>query len=383
MSSMKPERRILVIENSVDVTGALKSITRTEYDLRSFFSFYFIHPQKSAGRPWVEAKGFKEIHELPMIELGKRPVNIFLYLPRLFQNAARLKRLIKQERIDIVHVNDFYNLLPVVLRLLASNTPYLCHVRFLPDRFPRLLVRFWCWLHIRYASKIIAVSEKVKSQLPKHPKVVVIPNELPVEERHPYVPETATSKGSYTFLYLSNYINGKGQNFALQAFANVHQRLPNWTLRFVGSDMGLSKNKAYKESLVYLVETLGIGHKVSWHGYVEDVEREYKNADIVLNFSESESFSITCVEALYFGRPLIATDCGGPAEIIDHDITGLLVANRSVEKMANAMLRLATDANLRCKLANQGRIGVSEKFSIEKTSLKLKSVYEEVLNLRR
>jgi glycosyltransferase involved in cell wall biosynthesis len=249
----------------------------------------------------------------------------------------------------------------------------------LPDRFPKILVQFWVWLHLRFARKIIAVSETVRSQLPKHEKIIVVPNELPVEERHPFFPETAPLKDSYTFLYLSNYMTGKGQNFALQAFASIHDKLPKWSMRFVGSDMGLSKNRRYKEALSALASSLSISNKVTWQGYTEDVEREYKNADIILNFSESESFSITCVEALYFGRPLIATNSGGPAEIIDHEQTGILVPNRSVEEMAKAMLLLATDGNLRCRLANLGRFIVKEKFSVENTSHKLMTVYEEVL----
>jgi glycosyltransferase involved in cell wall biosynthesis len=174
-------------------------------------------------------------------------------------------------------------------------------------------------------------------------------------------------------------MTGKGQNFALQAFASIHDKLPKWSMRFVGSDMWLSKNRRYKEALSALASSLSISNKVTWQGYTEDVEREYKNADIILNFSESESFSITCVEALYFGRPLIATNSGGPAEIIDHEQTGILVPNRSVEEMAKAMLLLATDGNLRCRLANLGRFIVKEKFSVENTSHKLMTVYEEVL----
>ena len=143
--------------------------------------------------------------------------------------------------------------------------------------------------------------------------------------------------------------------------------------------MGLAKNRAYKQSLEALAASLGIANKVSWNGFAEDVEWEYKQADIVLNFSESESFSITCVEALYFGRPLIATDCGGPAEIIDHMQTGILVPNRLVSGMAEAMLQLATDGQLRSRLANHAREVIREKFSIEKTSYRLKAVYDEVL----
>jgi L-malate glycosyltransferase len=291
----------------------------------------------------------------------------------------RLKRIVREHSIDIIHVNDLYNMLPVALRLFATPVPYVCHVRFLPDRFPKPLIHFWLKLHFRFAEKIIAVSEKVKAQLPLHPKIVVIHNELPIEERYAHA---LPAPDHFTFLYVSNFIRGKGQIFALKAFSKIHENLDGWRLRFVGGDMGLEKNREYKNELVKTADTLGIGKKVEWVGFTEDVELEYKHGDIVLNFSESESFSITCLEAMYYGRPVIATDCGGPAEIIDHLKTGILVPNRDVLAMTEAMLKLATNADLRQVFGALARSTVKEKFSIQNTSYRLKEVYNAIFATR-
>src|SRR5262249_12329959 len=148
-----------------------------------------------------------------------------------------------------------------------------------------------------------------------------------------------------------------------------------WKLRFVGSDMGLSKNKSYKLSLEERARDLGIFEKTEWLGFTEEVEQEYKAADIMLNFSESESFSITCLESLFYGRPVIATDCGGPAEIIDHQETGLLVPNRSVAEMANSMLLLALDTKSRIHMGLRARKIVREKFSVSNLAI-VKNIYE-------
>ena len=128
-----------------------------------------------------------------------------------------------------------------------------------------------------------------------------------------------------------------------------------------------------------MATALEIDSKIEWVPFTDDVELEYKRADIVLNFSESESFSMTCLEALYFGRPLIATDCGGPAEIIDHLVTGILVPNRNVAAMANAMVELANDVDLRIKMSDRAPIVVREKFGKEQTSDRLQEIYESVL----
>ena len=375
-----PKKKILIIENSVHITGALKSITRSAYDLTSFFEFSFVIPKKSKSRLWIEDLGFSDIKELPMREISRKFYSLLIYLPYLAINAVRLKRQLKERPIDLIHANDIYNMLPVAIRLLGNTTPYICHVRFLPNRFPALLLKFWLTLHFRFASKIVVVSEKVKQQLPDHSKIIVIHNELPVEERYPGTLASSLSRGFYTFLYLSNFMQGKGQPFALEAFSKIHNKLPNWRLRFVGGDMGLSKNKKYRDRLTSMAKELGVDRKLEWKEFTTDVELEYKQADIVLNFSESESFSIACLEAMYFGRPLIATDCGGPSEIIDHLETGILVPNRGVDAMANAMLDLATDNILRDRIANRAPIVVKQKFSVENTSHRLKEIYERSIN---
>jgi glycosyltransferase involved in cell wall biosynthesis len=380
MSNGKPN--ILIIENSIDVTGALKSITRTAYDLRDNFDFHFIIPKKSAGRFWIEGKGFNTIDELPLREISKKISGLVFYLPFLILNTFRLRTIVRENKIEVIHINDLYNLLPVMYSCLGGPVPYVCHIRFLPDRFPKFLFSFWLKLHLRYASKIIVVSDAVKKQLPHHNKITVIHNELPVEERYPDKIDFRKHSSHFTFLYLSNFIEGKGQNFALESFALVHSDLPDWKLRLVGGDMGLLKNKSYRKQLELIAKELGIFEKTEWGGFTEEVELEYKRADITLNFSESESFSITCLEALFFGCPVIATDCGGPAEIIDHEETGLLVQNRNIEVMASAMMRLATDIELRNKMSKNAKERVSKKFSVDKTSYKIKEIYDWVLTLK-
>jgi glycosyltransferase involved in cell wall biosynthesis len=374
--------RILVIENSLDVTGALKSITSVAVGLKEHYDFQFVIPSGSRSRFWIERMGFSQIHELPMVEISKRVSSLIRYFPLLLLNTFRLRMIVKREKVDLIHANDLYNLLPVVYKMLGGVTLYVCHIRFLPDRFPKALFNVWLRLHQRYAAKIISVSHAVSKQLDDHPKNAVIYDELPLQERYPETLESDANKSTFTFLYLSNFMEGKGQNFTLEAFAKIYNSLPHWKLRFVGGDMGLKKNKDYINSLKRCAQELGIDKKIEWATFTEDVESEYKQAEIVLNFSESESFSITCLEALYFGRPLIATDCGGPAEIIDNGITGVLVTNKNVNDMAEAMIKLALEKASRDTMGLKARQTIREKFHVTKTTFRIKEVYDIVLKQR-
>lgn len=380
---MRSKPVILIIENSIDVTGALKSITRTAFDLKEYFDFHFIIPKHSRGRFWIESKGFTDITELPMRELSKRFSSLLLYIPFLAVNAIRLRQIVRRQSVSLIHVNDLYNLLPVILKTLNVRVPYVCHIRFMPNRFPKILFDFWLKLHLKHANKIITVSQSVQSMLPENEKIQVIHNELPVEERYPELILPSEESTQRVFLYLGNFIPGKGQNFALEAFAAIHEEVGDWKLRFVGSDMGLRKNFQYKLKLKEKAKQLGIERKIEWVGFTEEVEWEYKHADVALNFSESESFSITCLEALFFGRPVIATDCGGPSEIIDDGQSGIIVPNRDISAMANAMKYLATHNQERREFGAIARAIVRERFSYEKTSHRLRQVYEGTLKLER
>ena len=372
--------RILVIENAVAITGGVNSIIRSSEALKDYFEFFFVLPKGSAVLGQFQTRNYK-VFELPMRELRKNIISILLYIPYLLVNIVRLNQLIKSQGITLIVSNDFYNMLPTCYKIFGGKIPYVCFIRFLPSKFPSPLVSVWCALHKRYAGSVIAVSEAVKKELSFTKNVVVISDQLPITERHPLGHLLNQEKLTYTFLYLANFINGKGQNYALDAFAIVANELPLWKLRFVGGDMGLIKNKDYKNELIEKSLEGGIEKKIEWCEFTEDPEFEYKQADIVLNFSESESFSLTCLDALFFGKPVIATDCGGPAEIVNDGETGLLVPNKNVTAMAQAMIKLATDRKLRSEMSAKSRYLMLTKFSQENTSFRLRDVYNLVIKL--
>lgn len=369
--------KVLVIENSVAVTGALKAIASSAECLKSSFQFQFLIPRNSTARSWLDKMNVTSIYEWKMIEIRKNIVSLFLYVPCLLYNVFRLKRFVKQNGIDLVHVNDLYNLIAPVAVWLGCKVPYVCHVRFMPDGFPKRLFDFWLKIHLRYACKVIVVSEALKNRLPAHDKIVCLYDGITIDQHE--VRESVNPKGEFRFLYLGNIIKGKGQDYALKAFKQIQDRLPNWHLRFVGGDMGLERNRQYQNDLKNTARAYNIESKITWTGFTHDVKAEYRQADIVLNFSESESFSMTTLEASSLGRPVIVTACGGPTEIIDHGVTGLIVENRNVDQMAAAMLELALSPAMRTNMSSAAQDLMKKKFDLEVTSHKLGELYATCL----
>ncbi len=363
--------RILIIENSIAVTGALKSILRSSFYLRDNFEFIFLIPKRSKVAPFIKEWGF-DYCELPMREIRKNFIGLTLYFPTLVINALRLSSIIKRNKIDLIVLNDFYNLIPSVYKLFGGGVPYLSYVRFLPSKFSPWIVKFWMAFHNRYASSIIAVSYAVRKELPAR-NVIVIYNELPNEEIN-YTPPR-----NKIILYPANYIVGKGQEVALNSFFRIHEQFPEWRLRFVGGDMGLTKNAKFKTELIALAKSLGLEFKTDFIGYKDFMAVEYVGSGMVLNFSESESFSLTCLESLYFGRPIVATKSGGPEEIIDDRQTGLLVPVGDIQAMAEAMKFLIANSDKAEKMAKEGFKRSRIKFDREFIKENLRRAYSNAL----
>lgn len=368
---------VAIVDNATDVTGAIKAILSFAEYSKDEFSFIFILPSASLASNHIAAKGFKVV-EIPFLELSRNWMKMFLYLPNLIINGIRLKKVIKQFQVDLVHVNDFYNMAPIVGKVLAGGFKLITHVRFMPDRFPAQLMKIWVSLSLRYGESIICVSDSVKRKLPPHPKIRVIYDTL-----FPFEPPVLINEEPnecVRLIYLGHYILGKGQDYGLEAFALAYKENPKLLLNFVGGDLGIEKNKQFKRDLVDRAKFLQLNEVVAFGGPTLRPKDKIMAADIALNFSESESFSMTCLEALSLGIPLIATDCGGPAELFIHKESGWLIPNRDIIAMKEAILHLSENVEVRRKLNRNSPIFVRRKFAVSNTLEKLQALYLNVLN---
>ena len=91
---------------------------------------------------------------------------------------------------------------------------------------------------------------------------------------------------------------------------------------------------------------------------------------------------MTTLESLAYGTPLIVTDCGGPAEIIEDEVSGILVPVGDINAMSKQMMRLANDLELRAQLSKNGMERVKTKFMLKDQARKLRALYDRLLNQR-
>ena len=375
---------VLIVDNSRAVTGALNAMRHATGPLRPGMAFEYVLPTGSTGRAVLEADGYV-VHELPFVEISRRKADLLRYLPMLLLNGWRLRQLARERGATLLHLNDFYNLTGYVARLFSlGRLPVLTHVRFLPQTLPQPLARTWRWLAEHAAQQVLCVSEAVRNYFAPDPvRIRTVYDPLPARgEKLPLYTVLADSARPVRLLYLSNYIREKGQNLALEAFHSAYARDPNLRLHFVGGDMGMGKNQEFRRELEAAAQAMGLAEVVQFEGFAADTEAAMKAHDIILNFSEAESFSLTCLDALYYGVPLIASDCGGPAELFEAGKSGLLVPNRDVLAMADAVVELAGNETMRRQFSAASRLFVRRKFAPASTYLQLADCYRDALALR-
>ncbi len=350
---------ILIIDNSNGVTGSFKCALNEAVLLSPNHQVFFIVPENSTNVAEIEKNGFK-VFTLPLKEISKSLKAISLYPAYLIRNISNLKKIVQENKIDVVQVNDFYNLLGAGLRMTRVKIQLITYVRFLPTSLPQALNKFWSAIAQRYSHKVIAVSDAVLQQLPQNKNTIRIYDPVVMQEKL----ERSAAKPEYKqLLYLANFTRGKGQEHALQAFTNAYKINKDLRLKYVGGFLGLEKNKLFKKELEEEAKKLGLEDVIVFKEFDEHVEKLIKESYVLLNFSEAESFSMTCLEASFYGTPVIATKCGGPEEIVSHNETGLLVSKKNIKEMTDAILLLANDEVLRNKFSETARNYVRTKFS--------------------
>lgn len=164
---------------------------------------------------------------------------------------------------------------------------------------------------------------------------------------------------------------GKGQDVFVEAAARALARIP--TARFAvigGTVFGLEPE--YEEELKARARLLGLGSRIAFLGQREDVARLMAACDVVCHTSRfNESFGMVIVEAMAQARAVIATRVGGPEEIVENDVTGVLVPRDDAAVLAEAMVRLGRSRELRGAMGEAGNRRARVMFSAEAFAAKL------------
>ena len=165
----------------------------------------------------------------------------------------------------------------------------------------------------------------------------------------------------FRILSSGNLLHWKGTQLGLQAFAALHEAIPNTQYWIIGD--GPERRRLQK-----LVEKLMVADSVTFWGALPRQEGFEKLAacDVLMHPSIHDSAGWVCLEAMAAGRPVVCLDLGGPAFQVS-DNTGIRIPARSpvqaVEDIAAALKLLARDPALCSRMGLAGQVRVSEHFN--------------------
>jgi glycosyltransferase involved in cell wall biosynthesis len=290
-------------------------------------------------------------------------------------DTARLTRLIRRRRIDVVLVNSTVLLAPVLAARLA-RVPAIVHAREFPMTRAGGIVFA---LHAALARTVITVSKAVEDEFPRtrlqRARFVRIPDGIEIPP-----PPPAGTNGFHrpVRLCVIGSVNGrrsKGQDVAVAALAHLAERGVDASLDLVGP----ISDPRFAEDLRRNAERLGVAGRVRIPGESRDIDDVIAAADIVLMCSRLEPLGLVPAEALARGRPVIAARTGGLPEVVTDGVTGLLVRPEDPVQLGEAVATLVRHPAVAREMTSKGREDVVARFDIERSLEHLQAEVERAL----
>ncbi len=344
---------------------------------------------QAGGKSLVASKGGSMVTQLQKVGAqhitlplaSKNPFTIWL-------NSKRLAKIIRQNNVDIIHARSRA---PAWSAWLAAKETG-CHFvttfhgtygiqnewkrkyNSIMTRGERVIaVSNFIAEHIKKnyeidANKLRVIHRGVDLQLfnpqghsPQH--MIELSNEWRLPEDLPMI------------LFPGRFARWKGQEVFVKALAKVSHR--NFFAMILGDDKG---HESYREEIEQLIIDSGLAGHVRIAKHTHYITEAYKLAKLVVATSiEPEAFGRVVLEAQAMGRPVIATNHGGPQETVIDKETGLLVAPNDVKALADAIENvLAMPQDLQ-KQVERDALANAKNFSLDKMCEKTILVYKELL----
>ena len=299
------------------------------------------------------------------------------------RSAARLARILRRHRIQIVHAQKGKGRTLAMIAGLFVRLPVLVlnrGVSFPLDRFNRL------GYTSRRVAAIVAVCESIKQGLVAQGvdgrKIEVIYSGTDTTRFHPGVDGSHVRRelglAPDDFLVTQIGIRSrKGNDEVLDAMAKVAPRVPRVRLLFVGA------NAVKAAALQEKAAARGIADRVSVFLYREDIPEILAASDVSVDASYA-GLGLTGAlrESLAVGTAVIATDIEGNPELVVDGETGLLVKPHDVDGIAEAIVTLAADPERRRAMGQAGQVRVRERFSTAVKVERTEELYRRLLAAR-
>ena len=323
--------------------------------------------------------------------LRKIPVPVF---PALLPSWRKLKdrwriptavvslvSILKREKFDLVHINDYWWTPVAWLACWLSGIPCVVHIRQQIE--PRQVRNYW----LAKPDRVLAICQEIRKVAieggvdPSRIQVVYSGVDLSLVEHV----NAGVIRKRYNFRpgqpligAVANLFPRKGYEYLLEALADVRKAVPDVHCVIVGEG-----DEGYHKQLLNLVRVRDLNSVVTFAGFQSNVMEYMADFDVVVLPSILEGFGIVLLEAMAMGRPVVASRVGGIPEAVEDGVTGILVSPAHSRKLAEALVILLEDAKLRQSMGEAGRARVETLFSLERTIKEIEGCYNHILSQSR
>lgn len=285
----------------------------------------------------------------------------------------QLKRWLRKEGVELLHTHNFA---PLIYGGLAARLAGIPVVNTRHGRAPLKAPR-WVW---RCQSQVVSVSQDALQELQKHNAL----NGTPVDVIYNGIDVSAfrtLSKGKKRvenrFVkrmgMIARLSPEKDHRILLRAFQLILLKHPHMELWILGDG-------PLREALESEVWNQGLREQVRFLGFRQDIPDILEKLDIFVLATKMEGLSMTLLEAMAAGLPVVASSVGGNPEVVVDGETGFLVPAGDAAALADAVVRLLEDLSLSQRMGSAGRRRVEEHFSIEKMVKRYVQLYGRVVN---
>jgi glycosyltransferase involved in cell wall biosynthesis len=294
--------------------------------------------------------------------------------------AWRLSRAIKQLQPDIIHAHDPHAVAMSALALSMSTQlkkPPLVASRRVDFHLRGSSLSRWKY---RQVDMFICASEAIRKMLlgdgvpPQRAVTVHEGIDLARVAAAPPAPlheELWLPHGSPIVGNVAALVAHKGQKHLVDAAALVVRQVPD--ARFVIAGEG-----ELRGALEHQIKHLGLEKHVLLAGFRPDILSLHKGFDIFVMSSVTEGLGTSLLDAMACGRPIVATTAGGMPEVVRDGVTGIFVAPRDHQAMADAIVKLLKDEALRKRMGEAGLSLAHARFSAERMVRDTLRVYQKV-----
>ncbi len=235
--------------------------------------------------------------------------------------------------------------------------------------------RYASW---RYFDRVITVSDDIRHRLGDLSSAATIHNavDLPGEpdpavkaevRREFGLPPDAPVIGS-----AGRMVPVKQYDMFLRAAAQISEKRADARFLLFGDGPELDDLKA-------LANDLGLGDRVQFTGFRDDILRALQALDVLLMTSRHEGIPTVALEAMALQLPVVSTDVGGMREVVDHGKTGYLAPRDDLPALIEHTLALLDDPGMRGEMGDRGRLAVVEEFSSDVLTTRVSALYRELV----